>query len=122
MRFGHEALARRRRRDDDLTGWIDGLKRALRRWPTWAALALGGSVAGLASAVSQQTGYSGDRLLTRYGWPKPFAFSYLDETGRRVTEVTPLYLAGNAAFFAAVGLAALTGWWVLRTLLTKDAA
>jgi hypothetical protein len=90
------------------------LRRSLRRWPTWAVLALGGSLGSLVSALSRQTGHSGDRLLTRYGWPKPFGFSYLDEAGRRVTEVELLYAAGNAAFYAALGLAFLTVWSVLQ--------
>jgi hypothetical protein len=80
----------------------------------WLTLA---SAAGAASAVSKLASASrgsGTGTTTSYGWPKPFYFRYLSETGERTEGLNLIYFAGNAFALASALLIAWTLWRLVR--------
>lgn len=96
------------------TQWRPDLRLILRRARTWVTIGSVGALASLASAGWRQTGYAGERIVTRFGWPKSFAMAYHDETGRALTDVSLPYFLANALFHAAAALALLAAWRLLR--------
>src|SRR5688500_11107935 len=90
--------------------FVPKLKGELRRPAFWPILFLLACVPSAASALVAETGHAGTGFVTRHGWPKPFLFDNLRETGERFTNFEPLYFAGNALVYAAVLLLAWTAW------------
>src|SRR5688500_579350 len=96
--------------------FVPKLKGELRRWAFWPILFLLACAGSAASALAAETGHAGSGFVSRHGWPKPFLFDNLRETGERFTSVEPLYFAGNALAHTAVLLLAWPAWrTALRT-------
>jgi hypothetical protein len=95
--------------------FVPRLKRELRRPAFWLILTILAGLASATSALVAETGHAGTGFVTRHGWPKPFLFDNLRETGERFTSVEPLYFAGNALVHAAILLLAWTAWRIVRT-------
>jgi hypothetical protein len=91
-----------------------GLEADLGRLRFWSILLSCASAASGASALVAGTGHAGTGFVTRHGWPKPYWFEYLGETGERSTGFEPLYFAGNVLAWAAALLLCRTSWRILR--------
>ena len=92
--------------------YADRLKADLSRPIVWLGLLAVGTVCALSSSAIGTTRHSGTGLTTSYGWPKPFYFRYLSETGAHSDQWVFHYLAGNALVFTAGLMLAWTAWRV----------
>ncbi|HYG49215.1 MAG TPA: hypothetical protein VD846_14885 [Allosphingosinicella sp.] len=96
--------------------FVPRLRRDLRRPAFWAGLIAIACLPSAASALVARTGHAGTGFVTRHGWPKPFWFDHLRETGERFASFEPLYFAGNVLVYAAILLVAWTLWRILPSL------
>lgn len=97
-----------------VAAFVPRLKGELRRPDSWLALIALAAAASAASALVAETGHAGTGFVTRHGWPKPFWFDTVRETGERFASFEPLYFAGNMLVYAAVLLVAWTVWRLFR--------
>lgn len=99
-------------------GLVPRLGRDLRRPLFWTVLLAAAALAGAASALVAETGHAGTGFVTRHGWPKPFLFEFVAETGERKRGFEALYFAGNALAWSAALLAA----WTVARLVSRRRA
>jgi hypothetical protein len=88
------------------------LKTDLLRTRFWLPLIAAAVFLSAASALVETTRHAGTGLTTSYGWPKPFYFRYLSETGGRSGGWEFIYFAGNCLVFLG-GLLMLSTIWRL---------
>lgn len=74
---------------------------------------LGAASSGV-SALVATTRHAGTGFTTSHGWPKPFYFRYLSETGERSEGWSALYFIGNAMVFTACVSILWTAWSLSR--------
>lgn len=96
------------------TGWSSRLKADWVRTRFWGRLLAASAVLSLLSALVLQTRHAGTGLTTEHGWPKPFYFQYLSETGAWSHGSSIIYFIGNMLVFAAALLSLWTIWRLVR--------
>lgn len=93
---------------------VNRLRSDLLRPTSWLLLfAVAGSLSA-ASGVIEKTRHTGTGFTTAHGWPKPFYFQYLSETGAQSHGWSLLYFVGNSLAFAGGLLMLWTIWRVAR--------
>ena len=80
----------------------------------WLVMLALGAAASAASALVSATRHSGTGFTTSHGWPKPFYFRYLGETGSQSDGLSVLYFLGNTLVFTAALLVLWTIWRLAR--------
>jgi hypothetical protein len=93
---------------------VQPLRRSLTRPATWLALIGVAGAASAASAFVAGTRRAGTGFTTSFGWPKPFYFRYLSETGERSDGWDPLYFTGNSLVFAGALMVLWSVWQLGR--------
>ncbi len=93
---------------------VKRLKTDLLRPMFWLLLIAAAVLLCAASALVERTRHAGTGLTTSYGWPKPFYFRYLSETGERSDGWEFIYLAGNCLVFVGGLLMLWTIWRLAR--------
>ena len=84
----------------------------------WVALGGAAAFASALSVVVASSRRAGTGFTTSYGWPKPFYFRYLSETGETTDGFELIYMVGNSAVFAG---ALLLVWTVCRIMIRRYA-
>jgi hypothetical protein len=79
----------------------------------WGLLFAAAAGLSAASALVSHMRRAGTGFTTSYGWPKPFYFRYLSETGERSDGFHAVYFGGNSLAWAAP---LLIGWIVWRAV------
>jgi hypothetical protein len=85
------------------------LRGDVRRARFWLLLSTLAATISAASALVSSTRHAGTGFTTSYGWPKPYYFRYLSETGDQSSGFVLLYFAGNTLAVAG----ALLILWIL---------
>jgi hypothetical protein len=80
----------------------------------WRALAAAAGLTSAASLLVSATRAAGTGVTTSYGWPKPFYFRFLSETGDRGDGVSFIYFVGNSLAIGGALLIAWAGWRIIR--------
>ena len=93
---------------------VKRLRTDLLRPRFWLPLLSAAVAFSAASALVEETRRAGTGLTSSYGWPKPFYFRYLSETGVRSDGWEFIYLAGNCLVFVGGLLTAWTIWRLAR--------
>lgn len=97
-----------------LAGGSQALRADLRRPRLWLAVLTVAALVSLGSAVIVgETRHAGTGFTTSHGWPKPFYFRYLAETGARTRGFSALYFIGATLAYAGP---LLVLWSILRRL------
>ena len=91
-------------------GFVTGLRSSLSKPPIWLAMLAAAGVASAASAVVASTRRAGTGFTTSRGWPKPFYFRYLSETGGQSDGWSFIYFLGNSLVFTGAALILFTLW------------
>jgi hypothetical protein len=94
--------------------FVQPLRRSLTRPGAWLALIGVAGTASAASAYVAGTRRAGTGFTTSFGWPKPFYFRYLSETGERSDGWDLLYFTGNSLVFAGALLLLWSVWQISR--------
>jgi hypothetical protein len=79
----------------------------------WPALFTAAATLSAASALFDKTRHAGTGLTTNYGWPKPFYFRYLSETGAQSDGWEFIYFFGNSLVYAGALLMLWTMWRIV---------
>jgi hypothetical protein len=90
--------------------FVRKLKSELRRPTFWLLLFVAAAAGSGTSALYGTTRHAGTGLTSSYGWPKPFYFQYVTETGTGSDGLEVLYFTGNTLFYAAALLFAWTAF------------
>src|SRR5687768_14019538 len=80
----------------------------------WLFLLAGAAASSATSALVASSRRAGTGFTTSHGWPKPFYFRYLSETGVRSQGWDALYFAGNSLAWAGALLVLWSAWRLLR--------
>jgi hypothetical protein len=86
------------------------LARQMRRPTFWLSLFAVSTALSAASGLAAATRHSGTGFTTSYGWPKPFYFRFLSESGDVTNGWSVIYFVGNSLVYAAVLLVLWTAW------------
>lgn len=90
------------------------LRNDLRRPVLWTVIGAAACAGSGLSALVARTRHSGTGFTTDHGWPKPFHFRYLSETGERTDGWSLVHFLGNAGIYLGVALIAWTLWRSVR--------
>ena len=97
-----------------VAAFVQPLRDSLMRSSAWLTLLAVAGAASAASASIVSTRRAGTGFTTSFGWPKPFYFRYLSETGERSDGWNLAYLAGNSLVFAGALLVLWSLWQISR--------
>ena len=86
------------------------LRDSLVRHGFWLTVFAVGGATSAVSAFVASTRRAGTGFTTSHGWPKPFYFRYLSETGERSDGLAAMFFAGNSLVFVAASLVFWTAW------------
>lgn len=94
--------------------FVERLRADLLRPVFWLCLSAIAAAISAASSLVSRTRHAGTGMTTGHGWPKPFYFSHVDETGAASHGLDVLYFCGNTAAIAGVLLSLWTIWRSFR--------
>jgi hypothetical protein len=97
-----------------VAAFVQPLLKSLMRWGAWLALIAAAGAASATSLIVASTRRAGTGITTSFGWPKPFYFRYLSETGERSDGWNLVYFTGNTLVFAGALLVLWAGWQISR--------
>ena len=80
----------------------------------WVRIFAAAVIGSAASTGIAATRHAGTGFTTSHGWPKPFYFRYLSETGERSDGWDLLYFTGNSLVFAGALLVLWSLWQISR--------
>ena len=80
----------------------------------WIRIFAAAVIGSAASTGIAATRHAGTGFTTSHGWPKPFYFRYLSETGGESHGWSFIYFLGNSSLFAGVILILWTAWRLAR--------
>jgi hypothetical protein len=97
-----------------IAAFVQPLRESLMRSGAWLTLLAVAGATSAASAFVASTRRAGTGFTTSHGWPKPFYFRYLSETGERSDGWDLVYFTGNLLVFFGALLVLWSIWQLSR--------